>query len=1142
VVQFFRLFIAIALLMLPALARGDDSAHCRKQVDADGRVSYAIPAINDEPWPNISSAGDINILSAPPVLHSLPSASQKIYLNFTGCASQTWGGYPNAYSPPYDTDGDPSTFGTVEQNNINTIWQRVSEDFAPFNIDVTTEQPANMGATKTVQVCIGGSWNLWLGSSAGGVAYVGSFSYSSYPVWVFEDNLGNGNPKYTAEAISHETGHALGLQHQSQYDSSCNLVQVYSPGSGSGETGWAPIMGVGYYQNRTTWANGATSSCSSLQDNLAVIVSASNKISYRADDHGNTTSTASPLTVAGASVSASGLIETTADKDVFSFTAGSGALSLTVNNFEPGPNLDVAIRLLNSSGQEIAAANDAAKLDAKLSTTISAGTYYLEVGSDGSYGSVGQYTVSGTIPTSGLPDTTAPTVTLSSAPGVSAAGGSSYTLSVRYQDDTAINVGTVGTGDLRISGPHSFSGTPVFLSIDNSANGTPRTVTYRLTPPGGSWDYADNGTYTVTLLANQVYDTTGNGAAAKTLGTFQVTLTAPADQDGDGVADTSDNCVAVANSDQKDTDHDGVGDVCDEDDDNDGVDDSEDCAPLDASRYRNLAFADSDGDSYPDSLAGQAVSCFGVVPPSGFTLRSSPLDNCRAVSNPTQADADHDGVGDACQGGVDSDDDGLSDNDERERGTDPGNADSDGDGVPDGMEIHDGSNPLDHGSARTLLGTRVCTEWNGFLGNMWNVFEHVNMSESQLEVRSELFDLSGNVRDSFEFPIAPGAQFDALIHDLSGRQLLSYGLVCSTHSGQPGDLDGRMVYYKQNDRQGRKQGDFEFAFAMALSAGKTASQFVPFNTYQPSRFLGDSLNLVANWIQLTNLSNSAGSGTMIFYDQGGAILAERQVTLAAGARQDFSAHQFGRNLVGVVEWRPSDNTHSFLLRNVRYLYDNAGSADSFDTAFQLEGMYGSGEELLAPLDTIGRTAVVELMNTLDESITVDVTVVGGSGAAFTLTLPPHGSYHYIADTVLGKSAQGYVALRGSKRNSLAAVAMEYSYRSDGGIDNMYGLPAEPAMSMQALRSSYNTYLSQDSWLVLVSPVAQTARVSTVSGAGVAGLSEAIPVSGVRVVHLNDFAPANEYGVVTVQPQSGGGLIGWVLRAKGSEYVIPTPLR
>jgi len=57
-----------------------------------------------------------------------------------------------------------------------------------------------------------------------------------------------------------------------------------------------------------------------------------------------------------------------------------------------------------------------------------------------------------------------------------------------------------------------------------------------------------------------------------------------ADGDADGVPDSFDNCAAAVNPLQSDTDADGAGDACDEDDDGDLLADPDDCAPLDATQ------------------------------------------------------------------------------------------------------------------------------------------------------------------------------------------------------------------------------------------------------------------------------------------------------------------------------------------------------------------------------------------------------------------------------------------------------------------------------------------------------------------------------------------------------------------------------
>jgi hypothetical protein len=131
----------------------------------------------------------------------------------------------------------------------------------------------------------------------------------------------------------------------------------------------------------------------------------------------------------------------------------------------------------------------------------------------------------------------------------------------------------------------------------------------------------DPGTATLTVTAGKV--TTGNIGLKKAV--------APTDSDGDGVPDTRDNCPNIANKDQADHDHDGIGDACDGDDDNDGVFDEDDNCPL----VYNPDQKDSDGDGVGDACEGDA----GVRVTDAEVVDAEPADGGSIEADSGHADA-----------------------------------------------------------------------------------------------------------------------------------------------------------------------------------------------------------------------------------------------------------------------------------------------------------------------------------------------------------------------------------------------------------------------------------------------------------------------------------------------------------------------
>ena len=336
-----------------------------------------------------------------PKLNSFPSASATIFLDFDGhhVSSSFWNG------------GNPFTCVASGMSDIQIIetFNRVSEDYRPFNINITTDSVIFLAAplTKRIRIIITPT-SAWY-PGVGGVAYLGSFIWGDdTPAFVFADRLPVGgpiHPKMVAECCSHESGHTLNLSHQSKYDASCVLLETYSTGYGTGESAWSPIMGNSYYRNMTCWNDGAMpDGCNITQDNLSRITTL-NGFTYRPDDYAEVLN-ASTFSLPASNFTVTGIISTNTDKDAFrislsqnsNFLLNAIPYNIGVNNV--GANLDIKLLLYNSTGSLIQTYDPPAIMNAVIDTILNAGIYYIKVAGTGNanvsgYGSLGAYTLNG---------------------------------------------------------------------------------------------------------------------------------------------------------------------------------------------------------------------------------------------------------------------------------------------------------------------------------------------------------------------------------------------------------------------------------------------------------------------------------------------------------------------------------------------------------------------------------------------------------------------------------------------------------------------------------------------------------------------------------------------------------------------------
>ena len=352
-------------------------------------------------------------------LHSHPGASKVIFLDFDGAEIKGTGW--NTGSNPlgvgvytgYDSDGK-NGFSTAENAWIQEVWRQVSETYAPFDVDVTTEDggPDSRERTTTADTHFG-TQVLFTNSAQAvaqlcnstclGVAWVGTFSDVDpvgfyQPAFVFTKTTMSAT--VAAQGAAHEAGHTLGLHHDG------TTTAAYYAGTKA----WGPVMGSATPRAVTQFSKGEYTGANQTEDDLAVIQA--NGLPLRTDDYGNTRQTADALGTK-ASYAVNGIISARSDADFFSINLRCTTdLTVAATGIGRQSALDVRLDVLNGSGVTVKSSSPASGytsanppvstgMNASVTLNGAVGTYFLRVDGVGNgkatgpgwsdYGSVGQY-------------------------------------------------------------------------------------------------------------------------------------------------------------------------------------------------------------------------------------------------------------------------------------------------------------------------------------------------------------------------------------------------------------------------------------------------------------------------------------------------------------------------------------------------------------------------------------------------------------------------------------------------------------------------------------------------------------------------------------------------------------------------------
>jgi hypothetical protein len=374
---------------------------------------------------------DLAPLTMIPSLSSLPGAAKTIYLDFDGDFQSVWNRTDSGQTYRNVSSG-ASNLSIAE---IRKVWETVAEDFAPFNVNVTTVEPPSFANNTALRIVIAGNMTAQLVNGnttinlagdrfitndngatlldTSGYAAISSFTNNEpNVVYVFGQYMSTwgttsaeGHPRTLAALVantaSHEAGHAFGLVHHAGVDET-GAASDYHVGSSV----TTPIMGSNTAADRTLWST--YYSGSTYFDSISRLTTA---LGARPDDHPSGTWFARQLTFTNtgwfsSTASISGIIGTTSDQDWFKFSTSGGGFNFDLKTVEFA-NLDAKLEVYKVTQTwfgpmtTLIASVDGPTLfgapfsflGASYSANLAAGDYMIAVKSHGGYSDLGNYTL-----------------------------------------------------------------------------------------------------------------------------------------------------------------------------------------------------------------------------------------------------------------------------------------------------------------------------------------------------------------------------------------------------------------------------------------------------------------------------------------------------------------------------------------------------------------------------------------------------------------------------------------------------------------------------------------------------------------------------------------------------------------------------